>query len=109
FTACSEGPSNEQVVKDFSAYLETAKMKLGCVKAVKFSDTKVAGKSVNGNVAEVLINITGDWILTDNPYPEALIGDVDLFPEGPCMLFRERHGKNQTVQRKMIYKKYDTG
>ena len=78
-------------------------MKDNCVKVVRFTDAKVEGKSVNGNIAEVLINITGDWIFTGTNF----FGD-NLFVEGPCMLFKAKNRNNQTVQRKMMYKKYDT-
>ena len=95
-TSCSKGPSESQVIKDWEAFVHDS----DCSKDVKFKKVEVIGTSKTDNVAEVIIRITGDWI-----------GGRDLgwFSSTPCGGFHAQAGQNQIVERKFIYKKFDTG
>ena len=66
---------------------------------VKFTAVKVIRTSIEGNIAEVIVQVTGDWTGSADPG----------FFAGPCGGFTKSKGNNQSVEKKMIYKKYDTG
>ena len=88
--SCSSGPSEDQLFQDYQARM---------CKEVKFKDVKKISKRIDGVTAEVIVNVTGDCVGKYDP----------VFFGGPCAGFSKRKGSNQTVERKMIYKKYDTG
>lgn len=70
-----------------------------CSEFVALRELKILGKSIQGNTAEVILQVRGDWIGSSDP----------VWYQGPCTGFRMEKGFSQTVERKLIYKKYDTG
>ena len=60
---------------------------------------KVAGTSVEGASAEVILQISGEWISKRDPG----------YLAGPCWKFSRSRDAKQTVERRLIYRKFDTG
>jgi hypothetical protein len=104
-TGCSNrksGPSEVQVVNDWNAFW--SKDNSAWMKDVQIKKVEVADRSINGNVAEVIVKITGDW-LGGSGLPTRPWG----WEGGAAVGFKPSAGPNQTVEWKFIYKKFDTG
>jgi hypothetical protein len=97
---CSNGPSESQVVKDWQSFV--AKNNGAWMKDVEFKKVEVAGQSINGSVAEVIVRITGDWVGRSG-YNGGWSGHT------PADGFNPTGGSGQTVEWKFLYKKFDTG
>ncbi len=93
-TGCDtrSSPSNDTAKAAWEKYLAEHK---GCLEHVKFTNFKVIGTYTKDNEAEILIEVTGDWI-----------GDWDAAFRGPCVGFDANKGKNQAVEKVMAFKKY---
>ena len=98
--SCSSQPADETIIEDWKTYWSEY-YRGTCTKYIKLKDVRVVGKSVKDNQCEVIISITGDWISNNI--------DPRFFPHLPCGGFTKKKGANQTVEKKMLYKKYDTG
>ena len=101
FVGCSgawSAPTEKQVRDDWDRYVREAASLGGCPD-VKITDVKVAGTSVEGASAEVILQISGEWISKRDPG----------YLAGPCWKFSRSRGAKQTVERRLAYKKFDTG
>ena len=101
FAGCSgtgSGPSGKQVRDDWDGYVRYAESLGGCPD-VKITDVKVIGTSVEGTSAEVILQVSGDWISKRDPG----------YLAGPCWKFSRSRDAKQTVERRLIYRKFDTG
>jgi len=96
---CSKGPSDSQVIKDWGKFRKDENPSI--LKDVQFKKAEIVGTSVSGNVAEVIVRITGDWI--GDSRSSGWIGQT------ACGGFNPAKGQNQVVERKFIYKKFDSG
>lgn len=97
---CSDGPNKSQVIKDWEAYIqENSAKEASCFNDVKFKNVQVVGKSTTENISEVNVRIYGDWIGGRDP---GWFG-------GPCAGFQASRGNDQSVNRRFIYKRFDTG
>ena len=102
FTGCSwtgSGPSEKQVRTDWDAYVRYLNEHYFGCPDVKITDVKVVGTSVEGSSAEVLLQVSGEWISKRDPG----------YMGGACWRFSRSKGPNQTVERRLAYKKFDTG
>ena len=100
-TGCSgssSGPTEKQVRDDWDGYVRYAESLGGCPD-VKITDVKVVGTSVEGASAEVILRVSGDWISRGDPG----------YMAGPCWKFSRSRGAKQAVERRLAYKKFDTG
>jgi hypothetical protein len=93
----SRGPSEEQVRDDWEQYARSDRT---CVGTVEFRKVQIIGRSIQENRAEILLEVTGDWVPNKH--------DQGWFA-GPCNGFHKRNGRNQVVVNKAVYTKYDTG
>lgn len=101
FAGCSgtgSGPTEQQVREDWNGYVKFAESLGGCPD-VKLTGVKVAGTSVEGNAAEVVLQVSGEWISKHDPG----------YMGGPCWKFSRSRGAKQTVERRFSYKKFDNG
>lgn len=94
--SCSKGPSGSQVIKDWNEYVARDER---CKKFVSFKKVEVVARSVEGTKAEIILEVTGEWISPYDPH----------FFAGPCDGFRKSKGQIQKVQKRTHYTKYDTG
>lgn len=63
----------------------------------------VVATSITGNIAEVILQVTGKWIGRPDPLSDGYL------PTFPCGKIADEPGIIQTVERAFLYKKYDTG
>jgi hypothetical protein len=100
-TICSAAFSDKQLLKDYQSYVDKKNLPspYGCKEYLKFTNVKKLRKSEEKKVATIIVNVTADWVAS---------GDPGFFG-GACGYFRESNGANQTLEKKMIYKKYDNG
>ena len=102
FMGCSgtgSAPTEKQVRDDWDRYVRYAAESLGGCPDVRLTDVKVVGMSVEGSSAEVLLQVSGEWISKRDPG----------YLAGPCWKFSRAKGAQQTVERRFTYKKFDTG
>ena len=102
FTGCSgtgSAPTEKQVRDDWNGYVRFLNERYFGCPDVKITDVKVVGTSVEGNSAEVILQIFGEWISKHDP---GYLG-------GACWKFSRSKGAKQTVERRLTYKKFDTG
>ena len=93
----SRGPSEKQVREDWEQYAQSDRM---CTGTIKFRKVQIIGRSIQENRAEILLEVTGDWVPGRH--------DHGWFA-GPCNGFHKRNGRGQIVVNKAVYKRYDTG
>lgn len=90
-------PSDTIISDDWEKYVKDSEY---CKDKVEFLDFKILGKSVTNNTCDVLIEVTTKGIYYK--YRGA-------YSHHPCGGLDEKQGNVQTVQRKALFKKYDTG
>ena len=96
-TSCTQGPTENQILKD---YVSRASESNSCKRCVCFTDVKVLRKLIEGKDAKIVVQVTGDWI--DSGFDPG-------FLTGPCDGFYKNRGSNQTAEKTLFYKKYNTG
>lgn len=106
FGCSSQGPSDEAILKDWNNAFKKEKEEnatiigyKGCMDYIAFNGVEIVGKKIEGANAEVLIKVSGDWLIDHDPG----------FHGGACGGFVLENGKSQKVERRMLYEKLDTG
>ncbi len=102
FTGCSgtpSGPTEQQVRDDWDGYVKYLNEHYGGCPDVKLTGVKVVGTSAEGSSAEVILQVSGEWMSKRDPG----------YMGGACWKFSRARGAKQTVERRLTYKKFDTG
>jgi len=107
FAGCSnmipQGPSDAEIAQQTQQLRSNFKRCMGGHDDRTLIDNvKVSGKSINGNDATILIQITYHW---PGDWPGSNMMLSWIAP--PCTLLNAK--ENGAVEMKMVYKKYDTG
>ena len=86
-----DAPTDAVIMTDWKDTLS----KNDCRNFVTFTSIKIVEKRLVGDRVEVRLEVKGDWVGRDSE-----------FLGGPCRGFQFTRGKDQIVDKKMIYKKF---
>lgn len=97
--SCNKGPSEKQLLDDYIDRVGAGSL---CNDCVHFKAVKLLRKTIEGNEAELVVEVTGDW---KAGCPDAFT----LSTITPCIGFGRGEGANQVKKKRLFYQKYDTG
>jgi len=110
-SAMSRGPSDDKVKKDVELAAQGCQVSFPTPKVAQADNVKLVGRSIEGNTATIVVEITYHWAdshpadshpaKNDHPVVKIILpGLYDL-----CNFMQS----GEKTARKLIYRKYDTG